>query len=199
MRILVTNDDGVDAPGLLALKRALDALGETLVVAPEHNWSAAGHRKTMHKPLRLAQVRLDDGTPAYAASGSPSDCVALVMLGAFRRRRSTRFGRLWHQSQSQPRPGHDVFRHGHGCDGRHDQRSAVVCRFDGHARSEARRGVAEPFAVAAEFAVVVARKVMAEGLPPGVLLNVNVPGWPEQTSKACRSRGCAAASIATNW
>src|SRR5512137_3133468 len=82
MRILVTNDDGVDAPGLLALKCALDTMGETLLVAPEHNWSASGHRKTMHKPLRLIPVQLGDGTPAYAASGSPSDCVALVMLGA---------------------------------------------------------------------------------------------------------------------
>jgi len=57
MRILVTNDDGVDAPGLLALKCALDAVGETLVVAPEHNWSAAGHRKTMHS--RYAWLKRD--------------------------------------------------------------------------------------------------------------------------------------------
>jgi 5'/3'-nucleotidase SurE len=77
MRILVTNDDGVDAPGLLALKRALDALGETLVVAPEHNWSAAGHRKTMHKPLRVEKRTLRDGSMAYATDGAPTDfCLA---------------------------------------------------------------------------------------------------------------------------
>ena len=59
--ILLTNDDGVNSPGLLALKEALDAVGEVVVFAPEHNWSAAGHRKTMHKPLRVQEAPLADG------------------------------------------------------------------------------------------------------------------------------------------
>jgi len=66
--ILVTNDDGVDAPGLLALKQTLEKVGQVTVFAPEHNWSAAGHTKTMHKPLRVNQVKLADGTMAYASS-----------------------------------------------------------------------------------------------------------------------------------
>ena len=49
--ILITNDDGVHSPGLLALKQALEAVGEVTVFAPDRNWSAAGHSKTMHKPL----------------------------------------------------------------------------------------------------------------------------------------------------
>ena len=51
--ILVTNDDGIDSPGLLALKQALTSVGQVSVIAPDHNWSAAGHSKTMHKPLRI--------------------------------------------------------------------------------------------------------------------------------------------------
>ncbi len=51
--ILVTNDDGVTAPGLFALVDALRGLGDVSVLAPDRNWSASGHVKTMHKPLRV--------------------------------------------------------------------------------------------------------------------------------------------------
>lgn len=52
-RILLTNDDGIEAPGLRALLYAFQPLGRVAVLAPDHNWSAAGHTKTMHKPLRV--------------------------------------------------------------------------------------------------------------------------------------------------
>ena len=77
MRLLFTNDDGYTAPGLLALKQAVSQVGEALVLAPEHNFSASGHVKTMHKPLRIGEVRLADDSLAYTASGAPSDCVAI--------------------------------------------------------------------------------------------------------------------------
>jgi 5'-nucleotidase len=57
--ILVTNDDGIEAPGLRALQRALQPLGRVTIFAPDHNWSAAGHTKTMHKPLRVTPFRFD--------------------------------------------------------------------------------------------------------------------------------------------
>ncbi|MFZ3151184.1 MAG: 5'/3'-nucleotidase SurE [Anaerolineaceae bacterium] len=84
MRILVTNDDGVNAPGLLALVQALRKLdsAEITVLAPDHNWSAAGHVKTMHRPLRLSATQLADGSSAWKSDGAPSDCVALAMMGA---------------------------------------------------------------------------------------------------------------------
>ena len=83
--ILLTNDDGVDAPGLLALKRALSAVGHVDVLAPDHNWSAAGHTKTMHKPLRVWSIALADGSEARTTNGTPSDCVALALLGLLER------------------------------------------------------------------------------------------------------------------
>jgi len=189
MRILVTNDDGVDAPGLLALKRALDPLGETLVVAPEHNWSAAGHRKTMHKPLRLAQVRLEDGAPAHAASGSPSDCVALVMLGAL----GVRPDLVVSGINPNPNLGQDMTYSGTVTAAMEGTISGVPSfAVSTDTREAKRRGVAVPFAVAAEFAAIVARKIVTEGLPPGVLLNVNVPGIARtdiagaQVTRMCR-------------
>jgi 5'-nucleotidase len=81
MHILITNDDGVQAPGLLALVKAFTPLGRVTVLAPDRNWSASGHAKTMHRPLRVYETKLADGTPAFTSDGSPSDCVALALLG----------------------------------------------------------------------------------------------------------------------
>lgn len=81
MHILVTNDDGYNAPGLLALAKEMRNLGKVSVFAPDHNWSASGHVKTMHRPLRVWEVSLADGSPALTSDGAPSDCVALALLG----------------------------------------------------------------------------------------------------------------------
>ena len=81
MHILVTNDDGITAPGLLALAQEMRHLGRVSVLAPDHNWSASGHVKTMHRPLRVRETRLADGSPAFTSDGAPSDCVALALLG----------------------------------------------------------------------------------------------------------------------
>lgn len=79
--ILITNDDGVQAPGIQALAQALDTFGTVTVVAPDRNWSAAGHPKTLHKPLRVEKATWGDGRTVMACSGAPSDCVALAILG----------------------------------------------------------------------------------------------------------------------
>src|SRR5260370_25550263 len=80
--ILVTNDDGVDSPGLSALARALKHVDDICIIAPNRNWTAAGHTKTLDRPLRVTQVTLP-GTrlSGYSSDGSPSDCVALGFLG----------------------------------------------------------------------------------------------------------------------
>ncbi len=81
---LVTNDDGVTAPGLLALVQAVRQIpsSEVSVLAPDHNWSACGHVKTMSRPLRVRQVKLADGSLAFSSDGAPSDCVAIAIMGA---------------------------------------------------------------------------------------------------------------------
>jgi 5'-nucleotidase len=83
MHILVTNDDGVTAPGLLALANAMKPYGKVSVLAPDRNWSASGHVKTLERPLRVRETHLADGTPAWCTDGAPSDCVALASLGVF--------------------------------------------------------------------------------------------------------------------
>ena len=82
MHILISNDDGVDAPGIKALAEAMLPLGTVTVLAPLENRSAIGHRKTMHKPIRIDPVSFPvPGVTAYATSESPSDSVAVALLG----------------------------------------------------------------------------------------------------------------------
>lgn len=82
-RVLVTNDDGVDAPGLKAIAMALQAAGFNVTVcAPDKNWSACGHVKTLTRPMHIKAVKLAGGMDAFASDGAPSDCVALALMGA---------------------------------------------------------------------------------------------------------------------
>ena len=74
-RILVTNDDGYFSPGIVALARALDDLGDVTVVAPQTEASAVGHALTLRRPLRLE--RIADRT--YAVDGTPTDCVNIAV------------------------------------------------------------------------------------------------------------------------
>ena len=79
--ILVTNDDGVHSPGLLALKQALEPYGRVSVIAPDSNRSAIGRGITIHNPLHVEEVRLADGSEALATDGTPVDCVRFAGLG----------------------------------------------------------------------------------------------------------------------
>ena len=77
MRILLTNDDGITAPGILALREALATVGEVVLVAPNRQRSAAGHSITLHKPLRIDTVTVAPGVVGHAVSGTPTDCVTM--------------------------------------------------------------------------------------------------------------------------
>ncbi len=75
--IFVTNDDGINAPGLKALVEVARELGDLIVVAPDSPQSAQGHAITIKDPLRLKQVHIFEGIEAYECSGTPVDCVKL--------------------------------------------------------------------------------------------------------------------------
>ncbi len=76
--ILVTNDDGIAAPGLRALVEVAQSLGDVLVVAPDSPQSGQGHAITLDLPLRIKPVEIFDGIEAYECSGTPVDCVKLA-------------------------------------------------------------------------------------------------------------------------
>src|SRR6476469_7098179 len=77
--ILITNDDGITAPGIQTLAAAVKDLGKVVVVAPDKPQSGMGHAITIGHPLRMTSVHMFDGIDAYQCSGTPVDCVKLAV------------------------------------------------------------------------------------------------------------------------
>jgi 5'-nucleotidase len=173
MHILLTNDDGVSAPGLLALALELRKLGKVTVLAPDHNWSASGHTKTLHRPLRVKEAVLADGTPAWATDGSPSDCVGLAVLGFV----PDQIDVVLSGINPDANVGHDVTYSGTVM----AAMEAAIWGLPGIAVSldlpENHLGSVD-FAATARIARQITQAVMQRGLVKDVLLNVNVPYLP---------------------
>jgi 5'-nucleotidase len=156
---------------LLALKQALQTLGDVRVVAPDHNWSASGHTKTMHKPLRVNKTKLADGSPAYATDGAPTDCVALVMLGLLTELPTLIVSGI----NNGGNLAHDLTYSGTvaaAMEGAINNIPSIAVSIDANHRE------AIDFSPATQAAVAIAKRVMTKSLPPDTFLNVNVPDLP---------------------
>lgn len=181
--ILVTNDDGIASPGLLALKQGLEPLGEVIVLAPERNWSATSHAKTMHKPLRITPVTLADGSKAFTCSGSPTDCVAMAIGGALHTKPDLVVSGI--------NAGHNI-----GIDVTYSgtvacAMEAVILDVPGVAvsschPSQVQGDMGAIHQLTGEVARGVAQRVLKFGLPAQTLVNVNVPGIPAADVKGVR-------------
>ena len=169
-QILVTNDDGIYAEGLRALREALSAVGEVTIVAPERPRSASGHAITLHKPLRLDSVRLPWGGDGYATNGTPSDCVVLGIYALMARCDLVVAG-----INLGPNLGEDLTYSGTVS----AAMEGTICGKPSIAVSVADFEYPD-YGPAARFTARLARQVLAHGLPPNVLLNVNVPNLPEE-------------------
>lgn len=164
-RILVTNDDGIDRAGLHALADAMGSLAEVWVVAPDRERSGVSQAITLDRPLR---IRAKQGRERwFAVDGTPTDCTYLAL----------------HHIMRDCRPHLVVSGINHGSNlGNDAHYSGTVAG----AREGLTAGIpaiafslvsfqAEDFTVAARFATALARRVLDQGLPPGVMLNVNIP------------------------
>jgi 5'-nucleotidase len=169
--ILITNDDGCQAPALAALAGSLASLGRVTVFAPDHNWSAAGHTKTMHKPLRITESSLPDGTPMFVTTGTPSDCVGLAVLGVVPEQPDLVVSGINQGSNL----GHDITYSG-------TVAAAMEAAVYGIPAIAASQDDAADTPGDLTFAVKVivglAQRVLAEGLPRNTFLNVNFPSLP---------------------
>ncbi|RPI31454.1 MAG: 5'/3'-nucleotidase SurE, partial [Chloroflexota bacterium] len=173
MHILVTNDDGITAPGLLALVKEMTALGKVTVVAPDRNWSASGHVKTMERPLRVKEIALMEGIRALATDGAPSDCVALAVLGILEEKVDMVVSGI----NPSANLGHDVTYSGTVT----AAMEAVIWDLPGVAVSlnspDNHLGQLD-YSTAARVAGRVVKQVIDHGMPPTTLLNINVPYLP---------------------
>jgi 5'-nucleotidase len=176
--ILVTNDDGVNAPGLLALVKEMRRIGDVTVLAPDRNWSASGHVKTMHRPLRVRQTTLADGSSAFCSDGAPSDCVALAILGFI----ETPLDLVVSGINPNANVGHDVTYSGTvtaAMEGAISGIPSIAVSLDSPEHS----GGPIDFKPAARAGRKVAVLLLKNEMPAGRLLNINVPGIPESEIK----------------
>jgi 5'-nucleotidase len=177
MHILVTNDDGVWAPGILALAQEMRKLGRVTVFAPDRNWSVTGHIKTLDRPLRVRETVLADNSAAFTTDGAPSDCVALALLGLIDPTDLVISG-----INPNANISHDVTYSGTVT----AAMEAVITNVKGIAVSlNSPDGPKEglDYSTAAIVARRVVEHVLSEGLPEGVVLNVNVPYLKESELK----------------
>ena len=171
--ILVTNDDGVHSPGLLALKQELASLGKVVVLAPHENRSAVSHAITLHSPLRVNPVTLADGSEAHSCSGTPADCVRMAVGGVL--------GVLPDIVVSGINSGHNM-----GVDISYS--GTVACAREGAINGipsiavstifsrEMPDGIAQVWQMSAEVVAHIVTQMSSRGLPNQTFLNVNVPG-----------------------
>lgn len=181
MHILVTNDDGVTAPGLLALAQAVRPFGKVSVLAPDRNWTAGGHVKTLHRPLRARHVTLDDGTPALASDGAPSDCVSMAVMGLIEEKIDLVVSGI----NPNENMGHDITYSGTVT----AAMEAVIHSIPGIAFSLASPDAHEEeldFGPAGEIASQIVHAVLEQGWDEQLLLNVNIPYLQTDQMKGIR-------------
>jgi 5'-nucleotidase len=169
MNILLTNDDGIYAPGLQALHQCLRSRHEVTVVAPDQERSAVGHGITLHHPLRASKVALNAHFQGYAVNGTPADCIKLGMVALLPTRPDLVLSGI--------NPGANVGTNIHYSGTVAAAKEAALLGLPAIAVSVQGRAVVN-FDEAAAFAESLAERVLQQGLPQGTFLNVNIPNVP---------------------
>ncbi|HTY59908.1 MAG TPA: 5'/3'-nucleotidase SurE [Bacteroidota bacterium] len=176
-RVLISNDDGIDAPGIFALAQEMKKIADVTIVAPDRQQSAVGHAITMNYPLRAIPFRKNGEFFGYAVDGTPADAVKLgvrfllkekpdLLMSGINHGSNTAINILYSGTVSAATEG-------------------TVLGIPSIAVSLTTHDQAD-FSYAARFAARLASRVVEEGLPRGTLLNVNVPAVPEE--KICGVR-----------
>jgi len=167
MRILISNDDGVQADGIRVLAEVLSEVAEVVVVAPDRQRSAAGHGITLHKPLYVEEMTIGNGIRAYGVSGTPADC---VKFGVNQILRDEHPDLVVSGINAGSNLGSDVMYSG-----------TVSAAIEGAIQgipsiAVSQLGVKDfDYTAAAKFTAQLAREVLKNGLMPETVLNVNVP------------------------
>jgi 5'-nucleotidase len=165
VNILLTNDDGVHAPALVPLRRALEALGTVTVVTPDRDQSATSHSLTLHRPLRIHR----HGDRRFSVDGTPTDSVLIAFHGLLGDKPDLVVSGINHG----PNMGEDVFYSG-----------TVAAAIEGAMQGAAAIAVSlvtrDPadFEEPSRFVARLAEETLKRGLPPKGVLNVNLPHRP---------------------
>jgi 5'-nucleotidase len=180
VRVLLTNDDGIASPGLIAVLQALAGVAETVVIAPAQNQSAVARSITLRRDMTVTEHDLDGAAAAFAVDGTPVDCVRFAALGLG--------GGGYDAIVSGANLGHNL-----GDDVTYSGTVAaalegVLLGLPAIAVSQGALDRGLGFEAGARFTARLLQTVMEHGLPPGLLLNVNVPAAPKGARIAALGR-----------
>lgn len=165
-KLLLTNDDGINAPGIAALADALKSFGDIYIVAPISEMSAMGHAITLSDPIKMVEVSKDGAFFGYGIGGTPSDCVKLAIHGKIIPRPDLVISGI----NQGANLGIDIIYSG-----------TVAGAYEGSVLGVPSMAISlnsftrKDFSPAAHYAKYFARKILTHGLPKGTLLNINVP------------------------
>lgn len=169
--ILVTNDDGITAPGIRALIEVMNKLGEVVVVAPDAVQSGMGHAVTIHSTLYLDEVKIDDGPQKeYKSNGTPVDCVKLAIGEVLERKPDLIVSGINHGANSSINVIYSGTMSAAVEGGIEGIPSIGFSLLDFHWDAD--------FEASKHYAEIIAKDVLTNGLPKGIVLNVNVPKIP---------------------
>ena len=177
--ILITNDDGISAPGIRALIQVMQEIGTVVVVAPDSPQSAMGHAITINNVLHVTKMEsTHENVLEYSCSGTPADCVKLAVNEVLNRRPNLVVSGINHGSNS-----------------------AINVIYSGTMSAAIEAGIEgipaigfsfldydwnADFSETANFVKKIATQVLENGLPKGVVLNVNIPKLPENEIKGIK-------------
>jgi len=176
--ILVTNDDGITAPGIRALIKVMRTIGEVVVVAPDKPQSGTGHSITLDRPLRLNELKVDGKNKEYSCSGTPVDCVKLAVNIVMHRKPDLLVSGINHGSNSSI----NVIYSG-------TMSAAVEGALEGVPSvgfSLLSHSFGADFSVAQKYAKAIAENALKHGMPKGTCLNVNIPNLPQDKIKGVK-------------
>jgi 5'-nucleotidase len=177
--ILVINDDGITAPGIRALIEVMNTIGDVVVVAPDSPQSGMGHAITINSTLFVEKVSIDKGPQEeYSCSGTPADCVKLAVKQILKRRPDICVSGINHGSNSSI----NVIYSG-------TMSAALEAGIEGIPAigfSLLDYNWNANFEAAKHFAKIIVENALQQGLPKGVVLNVNIPNLEKKDIKGIK-------------
>ncbi|WP_452601779.1 5'/3'-nucleotidase SurE [Pontimicrobium sp. MEBiC06410] len=177
--ILVTNDDGVTAPGIRALIAVMKTIGEVIVVAPDSPQSGMGHAITINSTLHLQKINIDESIDEeYSCSGTPADCVKIAINEILDRKPDLCVSGINHGSNSSI----NVIYSG-------TMSAAIEAGIEGIPAigfSNLNHSWETNFEASKKYAKIIAKNVLVHGLKKGVVLNVNIPDLEDSKIKGVK-------------
>lgn len=174
MRILISNDDGVNSEGLRSLAEVLKTLGDVFIVAPDRDQSAASHALSLYRPLRMEEISQN----TYSVDGTPTDCVNLAVNGILKDKKPDLIVSGINKGENL---GDDVTYSG-----------TVSAAIEGTLLEIPSIAVSVvnkngfQFDTASYYALIIAKYVLRRGLPKGTFINLNIPSLPKGEIKGIK-------------